>query len=261
MTRRWPLFREELVRIVRGRTMKLLVPVMLYAVAATAFLMQRPPPEMMRAVERWFGASHAPLKLLLFIWTDTAMNKLAVVFGIVLAGGIIVDERTRGSWDVIASKPIDAGDYFTVRVLAAGAAFALVYTSAVLLGIAIFGAQVPGFAIAPFVTLSLVHVFAALFAVFFAGLMAVSFARKLTGMLASLGVLFALVGLAFIGFYWPALAPLGYLNPFSHGVALVAEVGDIEPAEVLGRIAALIAFDAAIVAAGRVRARALAEAA
>ncbi len=257
--RRWPFFREELLRVLRGRTMKLVAAMMLYAVLATAFLMQRPPAEMVRSVELWFGPGHVHQKLLGFIWTDAAMNKLAVLFGTVLAGGIIVDERARGSWDVLASKPVTVADYFTVRLLAATAAFASAYVVAVLLGVVWFSLQVPGFDAASFLALSAVHLFAACFAVGFAGLMAVTFRRKLTAMLASILVLLTLVGLSFVGFYWPAQRAALAINPFFHGVALVARVGELGAGPLLERIVVLLAFDVAVLALARWRAAALTE--
>lgn len=254
---RAPLFRVELSRALRGRTMKLLAPLLLYSVVATTFLMQRPPAEMVASVAGWFGGEQVESKLLLFIWTDGAMNKLAVVFGTVLAGGIISDERRRGSWDVIASKPITAAHYFTVRVAAAAAAYGIVYLVATGLGALLFPFTLPTLDVGAFLAVSGVHFFAATFAVCFAGLMAVTFSRKLTAMLTSVGVLFTLVGFAFVGFYWPALTPVTYLNPFSHGVALLARIDALEASDVALRVAMLAAFNLGVIALGRRRVAAM----
>lgn len=80
--------------------------------------MQNPQPELVHAIATWLGSDDVRAKLLLFMWVDASMNKLAMIMGPVLAGGIIVEERARGSLDVFASKPWRAADYFTVKLAA-----------------------------------------------------------------------------------------------------------------------------------------------
>jgi ABC-type transport system involved in multi-copper enzyme maturation permease subunit len=106
----------------------------------------------------------------------------------------IIDERSRRTLDLFASKPIDPGDYFTVKVAAAGAALATFYAGGVAGALAVFPWHVARFDPGHFLLLSAVHVFAALFGVAFAATMAVIVRHKLTSVLVSLVV--ALTALA-----------------------------------------------------------------
>ncbi len=72
--------------------------------------------------------------------------------------------------------------------------------------------------------LSTVHLFAALFAVTFSATIATVFRSKLTGMLVSVSVLGTLVGIAFLGFYYPAYWTISHLNPFFNGIVLIGSV-------------------------------------
>src|SRR5262249_11680202 len=145
-------------------------------------------------------------------------------------------------------------DYFATKLAAAAAAFATFYVSGVLGALLTFSWRVPDFAAADFIALSAVHLFAALFAVSFAGAMAVTFKRKLTAVLVSLGVLGTLVSLAFLGFYEPAYRTAGAFNPFFHGVALIGSLDHYGAADIARPILLLIAFNLAVAAFGRERA-------
>ena len=94
-------FVQEYLRIMRGRLAKLITAVMLYTVIAIPFIMERPPKELVDFLAAWLGGAGIQSKLILFVWTDAAMNKLAVILGTVLAGGIIVDEKAGGNLDLL----------------------------------------------------------------------------------------------------------------------------------------------------------------
>ena len=105
-----------------------------------------------------------------------------------------------------------------------------------------------------FVALSAVHVFAGLFAVTFSATMAVYFKRKLTGMLVSVAVLGTLVGVAFLGFYYPAYRMVSYFNPFFDGIVLIGSIDDYGAVDLLFPILLLVVFNLAAAVIGRRRA-------
>lgn len=253
-----PFFIEEYLRIFRSRTAILIWLLQLYALAMVPFITRKPPPELTLALEAWLGAGSSPAKLLLFAWIDTAMNKFAAIFGPVLAGGIIVDERTRGMLDLFASKPIEARAYYTIKLAAASAMLATFYLAGTVGALLTFPWRTIGFRAGDFLALSSVHFFAALFAVTFSGAMAVTFRSKLAGMLASILILGLLVGLAFLGFYYPAYRAASHLNPFFNGVALIGSIDHYGARrDIALPILLLILFNLAAVAIGRRRAAAL----
>ena len=102
----WPFLVQEYRRIMRTRLAVLIWVVLLYMVAAVPFLMAKPPPEVLHSIESWFGPDAVETKLILFVWIDAAMSKLSVIFGPTLAGGIVAEERARGTLDLLAAKPI-----------------------------------------------------------------------------------------------------------------------------------------------------------
>jgi ABC-2 type transport system permease protein len=216
--------------------------------------MARPPPELLHFIADWLGPEAAQAKLLLFMWVDAAMNKLAVILGPALAGGIIVDERARGTLDLLASKPIRAQDYFTVKLGAAVAALATFYGAACLGAMLTFPWRVKGFDIPDFVALSIVHLFAAVFGATFSAVMVTFFARKLTGLLVSISVLGLLAGVAFLGFYYPAYRTVSYLNPFFDGIVLIGRINRFGIVNMLLPIALLVGFNSAFWLIGRYRA-------
>ncbi len=249
-----PFFVQEYLRIMRGRLALLIWAVLLYTIVALPFLMAKPPPELLHFIADWLGPEAAEAKLLLFVWVDAAMNKLAVILGPALAGGIIVDERSRGTLDLLAAKPIRAENYFTVKLGASAAALVSFYVAACLGAIATFPWRVANFDISDFIALSVVHLFAAVFAVTFSAAMAMFFSRKLTGLLVSLSVLGVLVGLAFLGFYYPAYRAVSYLNPFFDGIVLIGSINQFGAADMLFPVALLIAFNMTFWLIGRYRA-------
>ena len=252
--RRWPFFAQEYLRIMRSRLALIIWAVLLYTLAAVPFIMAKPPPELLHFIGSWLGTEAAHAKLLLFMWVDASMNKLAVILGPALAGGIIVEERSRGSLDLLAAKPIGAGDYFTVKLAAAAAALATFYVAACVGAALTFPWRVDGFDVSDFAALSFVHLFAALFAVTFAGAMATFFSRKLTGMLVSVAVLGTLAGSAFLGFYYPAYRTVSYLNPFFDGIVLIGSINQFGIFEVLAPVGVLLGFNLAFWMIGRHRA-------
>jgi hypothetical protein len=100
-----PFLTLEYLRIMRSRMAILIWAMMIYALLALPVITQNPQPELVHVMATWLGSDDVRAKLLLFMWVDASMNKLAMIMGPVLAGGIIVDERARGSLDLFASKP------------------------------------------------------------------------------------------------------------------------------------------------------------
>src|SRR5262245_59128206 len=111
----------------RGRLARLILALMIYALVVLPVIMAKPPAELSQALGSWLGSEEIQTKLVLFAWIDASMNKFAVILGPVLAGGIIVYERSRGTLDLLMAKPIRAADYFTVKLAASRAAFASFY--------------------------------------------------------------------------------------------------------------------------------------
>jgi ABC-2 type transport system permease protein len=249
-----PFLVQEYMRVMRSRLALLIWAVIGYTVVALPFLMAKPPPVLLGFIEDWLGAESAHAKLLLFMWVDAAMNKLAVILGPALAGGIIVEERARGTLDLLAAKPIAAGDYYTVKLAAAVAALVTFYGAACLGAALTFPWRVDGFAVFDFAALSIVHLFAALFAVTFAGAMATFFSRRLTGMLVSVPVLGTLAGSAILGFYYPAYRTVSYFNPFFDGIVPIGSIGRLGLLDLLGPVVLLISFNIAFWLIGRRRA-------
>lgn len=252
--RPWPFFAQEYLRIMRSRLAMLIWAMLLYALAALPFLIAKPPPEVLHALASWLGSESVQAKLILFMWVDAAMNKFAVILGPVLAGGIIAEERARGTLDLLVAKPISGGNYFTTKLAAAAAAFATFYGAACIAALLTFPWRIAGFDAADFVALSAVHVFAGLFAVTFSATMAVFFKRKLTGLLVSVAVLGTLVGAAFLGFYYPVYRTVSYFNPFFDGIVLIGSIDDYCAVDLLFPILLLVAFNLAALMIGRSRA-------
>ena len=81
--------------------------------------------------------------------------------------------------------------------------------------------------------------------------MAVLTGRKLTGMLVSIAVLGTLVGLAFLGFYYPSYRWMSYFNPFFDGVVLIGSIDGYGVLDILRPIAILIVFNLVVAWLGR----------
>jgi ABC-2 type transport system permease protein len=252
--RLWPFFAQEYIRIMRSRLAWLIWVVVVYTVAVLPFLMERPPPELLTFIAAWLGPERAEAKLLLFMWIDAAMNKFAIIMGPALAGGMIVAERSRGTLDLMAAKPIQGGDYFTVKLAAACAALATFYVAACAGAATTFPLRVEGFDVPAFIALSGVHLLAAVFGATFSATVATFFHRRLTGLLVSVTVLGVLVGMAFLGFYYPAYRTLSYLNPFFDGIVPIGNIGRLALGDVLLPVSILIAYSIAFWRIGRARA-------
>ena len=250
----WPFFVQEFLRIMRGRLARLILALMIYSLIMVPFIMEKPPAELLHALASWLGPSEIQTKLILFAWIDASMNKFAVILGPVLAGGIIVDERSRGMLDVLMAKPIRAVDYFTVKLAASSAAFASFYLFGVLGALCTFPWRLKGFVVSDFLALSAVHFFAAIFAATFAGTIALFFKRKLTGLLVSIVILGTLVGFSWLGFINPAYLTISYFNPFFQGISVIAKIQNYGAWDIIQPIIVLIVFNLLVLAIGRHRA-------
>ena len=250
----WPFFVQEFLRIMRGRLARLILALMIYSLIMVPFIMEKPPAELLHALASWLGPGEIQTKLILFAWIDASMNKFAVILGPVLAGGIIVDERSRGLLDVLMAKPIRAVDYFTVKLAASSAAFASFYLFGVVGALCTFPWRLKGFVVSDFLALSAVHFFAAIFAATFAGTIALFFKRKLTGLLVSIIILGTLVGFSWLGFINPAYLTISYFNPFFQGISVIAKIQDYGAWDIIQPIIVLIVFNLLVLAIGRHRA-------
>jgi ABC-2 type transport system permease protein len=250
-------FREEFFRLLRARQALLLGAVLLYAVLALPFLLARPPEEVVTGLRTWFGGNRIELKLFLFIWFDLTMNKLCALAGALLAAGIVTEERSRGTLDLLLAKPITPRRYFAVKLGAAAAVFVALYALTVLVGVVRFSLGVPGFDVGVFLLLSSVHLLAGLFGVLLAGTLAQYFRHKLTATLVTVVVLTLLVGAAFLGFYAPQWRAVCLLNPFFHGVMLVGAADSVRAVDAVAPVLWLLGFNALVVAVGVHRAASL----
>ena len=245
-------FYRELRRVLTTRAAYLVMFAMLYALLSFPVIVKKPPPEIRAALEAWFGAADLGLRLILFAWFDLVMNKLAIFAAAIIAAGIVTDERSKQTLDIFLSKPVTLRRYFVVKALAAAAAIAIFYVAVTVLASIYFSLMLSDFSVAAFLRMSAVHVFCAMFAAFFAALMAVSFRHKLSAMLATISVLSLGVGLAFAGFYQPAWADLFALNPISQGVSLIATAERATLLMMMKPIAALVSMCAAVLGLGAV---------
>jgi ABC-2 type transport system permease protein len=250
----WPFFVQEFLRIMRGRLARLIVALIIYSLIIAPFIMEKPPAELLHALASWLGPNEIQTKFILFAWIDASMNKFAVILGPVLAGGIIVDERSRGILDVLIAKPIRAVDYFTVKLAASSAAFASFYLFGCVGALCTFPWRLKGFVVSDFLALSAVHFFAAIFAATFAGTIALFFRRKLTGLLVSIVILGTLVGFSWVGFINPAYLTISYLNPFFHGISVIAKIQNYGAWDIIQPIVVLIVCNLLVLAIGRHRA-------
>lgn len=257
--RTWLLLAADYRRIMGSRVAWLLWGFIVYTVLMIPFILNGPQEEITRILASWIGHDATGGNIILFIWIDAAMNKLAIIMGAILGGGIIADEKARGSFDILLSKPMAAGDYFVAKLGAAVAAMATFYICADLLALATFPWRVEGFPLIDFVMLSSVHLFAALFSVIFAAMAAAVLGNRLAAMLTSIVVIGMLVGLTFLGFTYPAMLWLANANPFFHGVKLIGSIESYGLADVLAPIAILLIFNFAVAAIGRWRAISLIE--
>ena len=73
-------------------------------------------------------------------------------------------------------------------------------------------------------------------------------------MLVSVSVLGMLVGVAFLGFYYPAYRMVSYFNPFFDGIVLIGSIDRFGAVDLLFPILLLVAFNLAAAVIGRRRA-------
>lgn len=248
------LIRREVRALLRARRTRLAAGIVLYAVIGAPFLLARPPAHVAEAAATWFSGDPA-FALFLFVWTDLALNKMAAILGVVLAGGIVREDQARGLLPLLWAKPISRAQYYLVKLAAAAIVFALLLGGAGLLGLLLFPLRVEGFRAGPFVIVSAIHLIGALFAVTLSGAIATVIPRRLTAMLTSLVVLMLLVGTAFLGFYNPAWADYVALNPFYQAVWLLGQLDDLTVATALRPLAVLLPLHAAVVAFGALAVR------
>lgn len=244
----------EYNRVLRSRPALLSMLAMAYALLSFPVIVAKPPPEIRAGLEAWFGTEGFGLRLVLFAWFDLVMNKIAVFSAAILAAGIITDERSKQMLDIFLSKPVTMRRYFAIKTLGATAALATLYVILTMFASLYFTFALTDFSLAPFLRMSCVHLFAAMFAAFFAALMAVSFQHKLSAMLATIFVLSMCVGLAFGAFYQPAWASFFLLNPISHGVSLVSTAEHASFFDVIRPIGALLVFCSLAFGVGLLRA-------
>lgn len=248
------LFYLDYRATLRERKVLVAAALFAYAVAAVPALFAKPPAHMIAAAEGWFGTSDR-FALFLYMWTDLAMNKLAAVLAVVVAGGIVARERDAGSLAVLLSKPITHARYFLVRLASSWAVLATLYVGAHVAGAAVFHRTVEGFRAGPFFASMSLHLFTLLFSAALAAMIGVIVKRRALAMIASFLILASLMGASFAGFYQPAWQAASLANPFTLGVQVLAHVGALSPAHVLAPMGALVALTILVAAGGAIAAR------
>ncbi len=241
----WLDFRATL----RERKVYVAVGLFAYAILTVPALFSKPPAHVTEAVSTWFGTAD-PFALFLYLWTDLALNKLLAVLAVVLAGGVVIQERDLRVLPVLWAKPVSPARYFLVRATSACAVMATLYVGAHLVGLPWFAATVPGFRAGPYFASMALHVWAAVFATALAATVAVVVRRRGVAALVSLLLLFTLIGASFIGFYNPAWARFALANPFALGVQALAHLDHLAIVHVVAPMAALIVAAAATLAVG-----------
>jgi ABC-2 type transport system permease protein len=247
-------FCREFTRVLKSRQAMLIIAAVIYSMVAMPFLLAKPHEEVLIAIRSWFGESQLDLRFFLFVWFDLVMNKITLLCGVVLATGIIADERSKGMLDIFLSKPVTPQRYFLVKLAAAAAVVVVIYIVALLVGVARFSQSVKGFDVRIFLLLASVHLLVAVFAVVFAGTMGVFFRHKLSAMLTTIIVLSILVGLTFLGFYDPRFQTASLLNPYYHAVVLIGSIDDIGVIDVVIPVLWLVGFNVATAMVGARRA-------
>ena len=238
----------------RERTAWLAAGVLVYAVLALPVLLAAPPPHVLEALRGWFGSDQG-FVLFLYLWTDVAMNKIVGLLAVVFAGQTLVRERDTGQLDLLRARPVTLARLFLVRAGSAMAWMACLYAGTVAVALPWFALRVEGFRPGVFLLSSLVHGFAALFAVAAAATLSVVIGRRTLGLVVSLVVLMSLIGASFMGFYAPELAWIAQLDPFAQGVSVVGHLADLRPRHVVAPIATLSVTIAATLAVGALAAR------
>jgi ABC-2 type transport system permease protein len=238
----WGFFREEFFRVLKSRQAALVIAAVIYSTAALPFLLARPHEEVLIGLRSWFGESSLDLRLFLFVWFDLVMNKVCILIGVALAAGIMTDERSKGMLDIFLSKPISTRRYFLVK-MAAAAVVIVIYLAAAVAGVIRFSYAVKSFDAGIFLLLTSVHMLVAVYAVVFAGTMAVFFRHKLTAMLATIMILSVFVGCAFLVFFDPRFRTPSLLNPFYHAVVLIGSIDSVGLTDTIRPILWLTGFN------------------
>lgn len=232
----------ELGARLRERKVWAVAAFFLVSVLAAPGLLRQPPEHLISAITAWFGPD-ARFGLFMYLWTDMAMNKAAVLTGAALGSGVVVHEASRRSLSLWLSRPIGPSGFFALRAGSAAAVAAGLYAITHILALPWFQAQIPDFRPGDFLLSGLVHGGVVVWSVLVSAAIAVATGRQLVGATISVVLLFALVGAAFLGVYDPSLAGLTTLNPFSAAIAGVARLERLGPATVAGPIATLLAFN------------------
>jgi ABC-2 type transport system permease protein len=239
----------ELGRRLSERKSKGLAALYLGALLSAPKLLEKPPPHLLAAAQSWFGGDD-PFALFMYVWTDLAMNKLAVLTGIALGAGVLVEERADRSLVLSLSKPITPAGLYVLRLGSAAAVAAGLYLITQLAGLGLFSAQIEGFRPGAFLISGLVHIWAPIFATTLSALCAVATGRQLGAALVSVLVLFSLVGGAFLGVYNPAWAHVLAWNPFTQSVAGVTHLAEQSIQTLTPPVAGLIVLNLGLVALG-----------
>lgn len=219
------------------------------SVLAAPGLLQKPPPHLLAAIQDWFGAN-ARFGLFLYLWTDLAMNKAAVISGATLGSGVVVHEAARRSLGLWLSRPITPAGFYALRAGSAAAVAAGLYLGAQAVALPWFSHAIPDFRVIPFLLSGLVHVGVVVWSVLVSAAIAVACQRQLAGALLSVLLLFSLVGAAFVGVYNPAWAGFAAFNPFTQGIAVVSGLEHLGPGTVLVPVACLGVINLATLALG-----------
>lgn len=235
----------------RVRERKVWAVAAFFALSALAApgLLRQPPEHLISAITAWFGQD-ARFGLFMYLWTDMAMNKAAVITGAALGSGVVVHEASRRSLALWLSRPIGPSGFFVLRAGSAAAVAAGMYAITHILALPWFQAQIPDFRPGAFLLSGLVHGGVVVWSVLVSAAIAVGTGRQLVGATISVVLLFGLVGMAFLGVYDPSLAGWTVLNPFTAAIAGVARLDHLGPGAVVGPIATLLAFNLITLGAG-----------
>lgn len=248
------LFYLDYRALLRERKVAVAAGLFLYAIVSMPALFSKPPAHVVQAIQQWFGTSD-PFAMFLYMWTDLAMNKLAAVVAVVVAGGLLARERDTGVLPLLLSKPVVPGRYFLVRLASAWAVIATLYVGAHAVGAVVFWRTVEGFRPGLFFASMSLHLFTLLFSAALSAMIAVMMKRRAMAMITSLLVLISLMGASFVGFYQPAWRTASLFNPFTLGVQVLAHLDSLSWHHVAAPMAALIALTLAAAGAGALAVR------
>ena len=222
---------------------------LLYTLAAVPFLLQNPPPEVVEAIESWFN-NGSTFVIFLFIWIDLALNKAIILLGALLSSGIMVDERARNVLTLYLSKPIRPESYFATKALAAIVVFAWWYLVTAGVAVLTLPYRIQGFDSPTFLAVSSIHLLAGTFTVGLSAVIAQSFDKRLSALLASMLTIMLLAGVAFLPFYDRDLWVVGALNPFFHAISIFGELDGMTYGQVMSRLGILLGWNVIVLWVG-----------